>query len=132
MPHSRTPSSSVLLIDDDEDCRFVYALALEHAGFRVLLAAFGEEGVRLAAEHQPHVILLDLMLPDMPGEEVALAIRHEPSLAETPIVAITASVSLHERAQLLATGFADALLKPIYPAQVVKAVEARFIFSERE
>lgn len=132
MVHRRTPAQSVLLIDDDADCRWLYATALEHAGFRVMLAETGAEGIRLAAERHPDVILLDLRLPDMHGADVARAIRRDPQFRDTPIVAITASVSRHDRAELLAEGFTDALLKPIYPALVVKAVQGWFAGAEDE
>lgn len=64
MVDRRRPTPSVLLIDGDADCPWLDATALEHAGFRVRLADTGAEGIRLAAERHPDVILLDLRLPD--------------------------------------------------------------------
>lgn len=132
MVHRHTPTQTVLLVDDDEDCRLMYAMALEHAGYRVVLAETGADGIRLAAERHPDVILMDLRLPDMNGKEAMQAIHDHPACAGAPILAITAHVSPHERAQLLAAGFADALLKPIYPAAVVKAVQGWFVVSDGE
>lgn len=132
MTYRRTPTQTVLLVDDDEDCRLMYAVALEHAGFRVVLAETGRAGIELAAERRPDIILMDLHLPDIDGEEAARVIRADPGCAGTPIVAITARVSRHKPRELLAGPFDDARLKPIYPAEVVKLVQGWFAVQDEE
>jgi CheY-like chemotaxis protein len=81
----------VLLIDDDADLREMLAHCLSDAGYEVALARNGLEGLRLACEHRPSIILLDLMMPRMDGWEFRAAQKQDAALAGIPVVAISAS-----------------------------------------
>jgi len=114
--------TTVLVVDDNARNRKLARDVLDAAGFETLEAATGEEGVALAAEHGPDVILLDLRLPDMPGAEVARQLRDGERTARIPVVAMSAT-SLREHGDWLeAAGFAGSLDKPFdvrtFPDQV--------------
>jgi two-component system cell cycle response regulator DivK len=106
--------TTVLVVDDNARNRKLARDVLEAAGFGTLEAATGQEGVALAAEHGPDVILLDLRLPDMHGVEVVRQLQDGERTARIPVVAMSAT-SLQEHGDWLeAAGFAGSLDKPIH------------------
>jgi two-component system cell cycle response regulator DivK len=106
--------TTVLVVDDNARNRKLARDVLEAAGFGTLEAATGQEGVALAAEHGPDVILLDLRLPDMHGVEVVRQLQDGERTARIPVVAMSAT-SLQEHGDWLeAAGFAGSLEKPIH------------------
>jgi two-component system cell cycle response regulator DivK len=112
----------VLIVDDNEKNRKLARDVLSAAGFQTLEAASGAEGIALAAEHLPDVILMDLRLQDMDGTEAARRLGHELQTASIPVVALT-SLPVEEGGDWLeAAGFAGWLEKPIcvseFPDQV--------------
>jgi two-component system cell cycle response regulator DivK len=105
--------TSVLIVEDDDRNRKLARDVLDAAGFRTLEAATGAEGIALALQHLPEVILVDLRLPDMGGAEAARALSDDARTAMIPVVAMSA-LSLEGAGDWLeATGFAGALEKPI-------------------
>jgi two-component system cell cycle response regulator DivK len=117
-----TAAPLVLVVDDNEKNRKLARDVLRAGGFRTLEAASGGEGIALAAESLPDVILLDLGLPDMDGTDVACELRDGARTAHIPIVALSALPYVGYGDRLLAAGFAGYLEKPIdvgeFPAQV--------------
>jgi two-component system cell cycle response regulator DivK len=106
--------TTVLVVDDNARNRKLARDVLEAAGFGTLEAATGQEGVALAAEHGPDVILLDLRLPDMHGVEVVRQLQDGERTARIPVVAMSAT-SLQEHGDWLeAARFAGSLEKPIH------------------
>jgi DNA-binding response OmpR family regulator len=79
----------ILLIDDSRFLRMANERALTLAGYEVISAADGEEGLRLACEQNPDLVVLDLMLPKLPGLEVLRKLRSRPETASMPIVVIS-------------------------------------------
>ncbi len=112
----------VLIIDDSEKNVKLARDVLHGAGIRTLEAATGSEGIALAAEQLPDVILLDLHLPDMDGVAVARALMADPQTAQIPVVAFSALRVEEATGWLRAAGFAGYLEKPIdvgaFPGQV--------------
>jgi two-component system, cell cycle response regulator DivK len=104
---------SVLIVEDDDRNRKLARDVLDAAGFRTLEAATGSEGIALAREHRPDVILVDLRLPDMGGAEVARTLKGDPRTAGTPVVAMSALSLDGNDDWLRAAGFAGAIEKPI-------------------
>jgi two-component system, cell cycle response regulator DivK len=102
----------ILIVDDDARNLKLTRDVLAAAGLRTLEAATGAEGIALAGEHRPDVILMDIRLPDMDGTEAARALAHEPRTARIPVIALSA-LRLEEHEWLLGAGFAGALEKPI-------------------
>jgi two-component system cell cycle response regulator DivK len=112
----------VLIVDDNEKNRKLARDVLRAAGLRTLEAASGGEGIALAAERLPDVILLDLRLPDMDGTDIARTLRDGARTARIPVVALSAQRYAGDSDRLLAAGFAGYLEKPIdvgeFPEQV--------------
>jgi two-component system, cell cycle response regulator DivK len=105
--------TTVLIVEDDERNRKLARDVLDAAGFRTLVAATGAEGITLAREHAPDVILVDLRLPDIGGDEAARALKADPRTTRIPVVAMSA-LSLEGNTEWLeGAGFAGAIEKPI-------------------
>jgi CheY-like chemotaxis protein len=83
--------TKVLIIDDEVDfCYFVQKNLMQSGMFDVLIANNGEEGIEMAKKEKPDIILLDLFMPDMPGEDVATALKENAATADIPILFVTA------------------------------------------
>jgi two-component system cell cycle response regulator DivK len=112
----------VLIVDDNEKNLKLARDVLRAAGLHTLEAARGDEAIVLATDHRPDVVLLDLRLPDMNGEDVAHELRRGAETARIPVVALSASRYAWSSDQLLAAGFDGYLQKPIdvraFPGQV--------------
>ncbi len=103
----------VLIVDDNDMNRKLARDVLRAARFRTLEAATAAEGIALASEHLPDVVLMDLRLPDADGTEAVRALRAEPRTSRIPVVAVTA-LALEARAGWLSdAGFAGYIAKPI-------------------
>jgi two-component system cell cycle response regulator DivK len=99
------------VVDDDARNRKLVRDVLRAAGFDTLEAETGEAGIALARERRPDVVLMDLRLPDLDGNEAMRRLRAEPATAAIPVVAVTAVADAREA--LLEAGFAGYLEKPI-------------------
>jgi len=121
----------VLIVDDNERNRKVARDVLRSAGFRTLEAATAAEGIALASEHLPNVVLMDLRLPDVDGTEAVRTLRAEPRTSRIPVVAVTA-LRLDARDDwLLDAGFAGYIVKPIDVDEFPDLVR-RFAASQRD
>ncbi|MEO0406472.1 MAG: response regulator [Cyanobacteria bacterium P01_A01_bin.135] len=104
------PSGTVLVIDDDPSVQDLMQRFLSQEGMQVIAASSGPDGLRLAAEHTPDVIILDVMMPSMDGWSVLSALKSDPSLASIPVVMAT---MVDDRSLGYSLGASDYLLKPI-------------------
>ena len=111
----------VVVVDDEASVREVVTAYLEREGFIVYAAASGLDGLELALTKRPDVLVLDLMLPDMSGEEICRQIR---TRSDVPIVMLTAKGSEDERVSGLEMGADDYLPKPFSPRELVARVKA--------
>ena len=111
----------IVVIDDEESVRDVVKAYLEKDGFTVYVAANGRDGLALAERSRPDLIVLDLMLPDISGEEICEEVR---SRSDVPIVMLTAKASEEERVGGLIAGADDYLVKPFSPRELVARVHA--------
>jgi CheY-like chemotaxis protein len=116
-------TASILVVEDNEDNITLIDYLLKAHGYTPLLAREGSEGVRLAIENLPDLVLLDIRMPGMDGYEVAAALKREPALNDTRVVAVTASVMVGDRAQITAAGFDSYIEKPIDPEAFIAQVE---------
>lgn len=119
----------VLVVDDDPDIRELIVWKLTQAGFATLSASDGEEGLAVAltgdAEGRaPDVILVDWMMPRMPGIELCQALRQNPATARIPIVLLTAKAQEAEVARGFAAGVDDYIVKPFSPRDMISRVQA--------
>ncbi len=120
---SRADVSIVYVEDNPANVALVEAILEPHPGWRVTAAAHGREGVRLATERLPDVVLLDLHLPDLPGHEVLRALRSDPRTAAIPVVVVTADATPHAQEALLQAGADDFVTKPLDVAALLGAIE---------
>ena len=93
----------ILIVDDSRLLRIATERTLVRAGYEVITAADGEEGLLLALENKPDLIVLDMMLPKLSGQEVLQQLRANPSSASTPVIVLT-SLSQSNREKLLTEG----------------------------
>ncbi|HEY4130174.1 MAG TPA: response regulator, partial [Gemmatimonadaceae bacterium] len=119
-------SKSVLLVEDNEDNRIIYATALRYAGYTVLEAVTGVEGVDQAREHKPDIILMDISVPEMDGWEATTLLKADTSTKHIPIIAVTAHALPGDEERSLKAGCDGYLAKPISPAALVAEVDRRF------
>jgi two-component system cell cycle response regulator DivK len=103
----------VLIVDDNDRNRKLAGDVLRLARFRTLEAVTAAEGIALASEHLPDVILMDLRLPDLDGTEAARMLRAEPRTSHIPVVAVTALPIDAREDWLFDAGFAGFIIKPI-------------------
>jgi two-component system cell cycle response regulator DivK len=106
-------SPLVLIVDDDDRNRKLAGDVLRTAGFRTLEAATATEGIALASERLPDVILMDLRLPDLDGTEAVRLLRAEPRTSRIPVIAVTALRLEVREDWLFDAGFAGYVVKPI-------------------
>lgn len=119
-------NQTILLVEDHEDNRNIYRTILEHYGFEVLLAPDGGEGLRLARERQPSLILMDIAIPVIDGFEATRALKADPATAQIPVVALTAHALQEDRERAAAAGCDGYLAKPVEPRRVLEEVR-RFL-----
>jgi two-component system cell cycle response regulator DivK len=105
--------STVLIVEDNEKNMKLVRDILQYAGHRTLETASGHEGVRLAQQHRPDLVLMDIQLPDIDGIEALRQIRADPALDAVPVLAVSASVMPEEVRMIAAAGFDDYVTKPI-------------------
>jgi two-component system cell cycle response regulator DivK len=103
----------ILIVDDNDRNRKLAGDVLRLARFRTLEAGTAAEGIALASEHLPDVILMDLRLPDLDGTEAVRMLRAEPRTARIPVVAVTALPLEARDDWLFDAGFAGYIVKPI-------------------
>lgn len=114
-------SATVLVVDDEAKLRGLLRDYLERDGYTVLEASDGRAALDLAAASHPDLVVLDLGLPGLPGEEVARLLR---KASDVPIVMLTAKASENDRVMGLRLGADDYVVKPFSPRELVARVEA--------
>jgi two-component system cell cycle response regulator DivK len=115
-------SKLILVIEDTEDNRRILRDLLTDAGFELIEAADGEQGVAMAAEHRPDLILMDIQLPLVDGYEATRRIKANPDLRHIPIVAVTSYALSGDEAKALAAGCDGYVAKPFSPRQILAKV----------
>ncbi|MCJ7716201.1 MAG: response regulator transcription factor [Anaerolineales bacterium] len=114
----------ILVVDDDRDIVRLVRSYLEKAGYQVVTAYDGETALHMLRREQPHLLILDLMLPDRDGWDVARLVRSDRQLAATPIIMLTARVEDNDKIVGLEIGADDYITKPFNPREVVARVRA--------
>ncbi|HUF12766.1 MAG TPA: response regulator [Longimicrobiales bacterium] len=111
---------TVLVVDDNEDNRIIFATCLQSRGYAVMLAKNGEEAVRMVGEFPPAAILMDIHMPVMNGIVATQTLKARGDLASIPVLAVSA-YDVHEP-ELRQAGFCTFLSKPVAPAFLAHAV----------
>jgi len=122
----------VLIVDDDPNICKLLDFSLQHAGFSVLVAQDGDEGLALAREHGPDVAVLDIMMPSMHGYELCRRLRADPRTAQTKILFLTARSQPIDEQEALKAGADLFLSKPVIPDELVDHVQTLLHEAERE
>jgi two-component system OmpR family response regulator len=118
----------ILVVEDDAKIGRIVKAYLEGAGFRVLHVDRGRDALEAATVEKPLLVILDLMLPDMDGEEVCLRLKE---IADVPVIMLTAKSSEEERVAGFALGADDYVVKPFSPRELVARVKAVLKRSQR-
>ena len=113
----------ILLVDGHQDNREMYTEYLRTRGYQVVPCATSKECFELAVRLHPDLILLELRMDGMSGIEVIAHLKTERSLAEVPVVALTASVLPFQRAEAMAAGFNRVIPKPCLPQDLAAEIE---------
>lgn len=121
---NHVPPETILVVDDDKDIVRILRGYLEEAGFHVLTAFEGNAALHIIQRDRPHIVILDLMLPDKDGWEITRIIRSNKTLASTPILMLTARVDDIDKIIGLEMGADDYITKPFNAREVVARVRA--------
>lgn len=114
----------VLIIDDEQGIRQIIQIAFKTiAGWEVLMAASGQEGLALAEAEQPDAILLDVMMPEMDGIAVFEQMQASPTLQSIPTILLTAKAQPSEQQQFAKLQVAGVIIKPFKAPDLVKQVQ---------
>ena len=118
----------ILIIEDNEKNRKLARDVLHVKGYQTIESETAEEGLKLAVEKSPDLILMDIQLPGMDGITAMKRLKADPKTAGIPIIAITASAMTHNRTTMLAEGFDGYQTKPIslkeFLAEVQRVIQA--------
>jgi two-component system, cell cycle response regulator DivK len=123
--NSTTPLSSsvsVLIVDDSAETRDMYEYALSHAGFRVLQADNGADGLSHAAEALPDVIVTDLSIPKIDGFALLTRVQTDPRTEQIPVIILSGSADTDTPRRAIAAGATAFLLKPCSPESLIAEV----------
>ena len=121
-------AEKILIIDDDLDTLRLVGLMLQRQGYQITAATNGQQGLEKALDDKPNLILLDIMMPEMDGYEVARRLRSNPQTVDVPILMFTAKTQLDDKVAGFEVGANDYLTKPTHPSELqshVKALLAR-------
>jgi two-component system, cell cycle response regulator DivK len=115
-------ATTILVVEDNEKNLKLVRDVLQFAGYEVVAASSAEQGIAMALERPPDLVLMDLQLPGMDGTEALRQLRGSPRTSSVPVVAVTAFAMKEDRERALSAGFDGYLAKPIsvqaLPAQV--------------
>src|SRR5437868_1014200 len=120
-------STKILIIDDEEDVIDLLSLHLRKAGYALSTATDGAKGLRMAREESPALIILDLMLPKMPGLEICKVLKTDAATREIPVLMLTAKAEEIDRIVGLEFGADDYVTKPFSPRELVLRVTASLL-----
>lgn len=114
----------ILVIEDERDLQQILAYNLRKEGYEVFQALDGSDGLRTAKAQKPDMVLLDLMLPDLPGTEVCKALKAEPSTREIPVLMLTAKGEEIDRVLGFELGAEDYVVKPFSVRELLLRIQA--------
>ncbi len=120
----------VLLVDDEEDfCFFMRENLINSGRFEVLIATNGKWGLELARKEKPDIIILDLMMPQMGGDEVARHLKESPETQDIPVIFLTALVTREEteseKGMMKRMGESYYIAKPVRTRELIAAIDQR-------
>lgn len=117
-------AQTILIIDDDIDTLKLVGIMLERKGFRILASTTGEKGLNLAEKEIPDLVLLDVMIPDISGYDIARSIRSNPTTETIPIIMFTARSQVDDKVEGLEAGADAYITKPARPRELFAQVNS--------
>ena len=114
----------ILYVEDNDDNIYMLKNRLTRAGFTVIIATDGAQGVAMAASERPDLILMDLTLPNIDGEEATRRIKADPATRSIPVIALTANAMPEDREKALAAGCDDFDTKPVELPRLLDKIRA--------
>ena len=114
----------ILYVEDNDDNVYMLKNRLSRAGFSVVVATDGAQSIAMATSEQPDLILMDLTLPDIRGEEATQRIKADPATKQIPVIALTAHAMSGDREKALAAGCDDFDTKPVELARLLEKIKA--------
>lgn len=117
-------AATILVVDDEEDLVRLVSYNLERNGYNVIRGYTGKQGLELAQQHKPDLMILDLMMPDMSGIKVCHRLREDEKTKNIPVIMLTARSSEHDRITGFEAGADDYVLKPFSPRELTLRVKA--------
>jgi CheY-like chemotaxis protein/MinD-like ATPase involved in chromosome partitioning or flagellar assembly len=117
----------ILIVDDDMDSLKLVGLMLQKQGYEIIAANNGASGIEKATSGQPDLIILDIMMPDISGYEVARRLRSNPETAAIPILMFTAKTMVDDKVAGFEAGADDYITKPTHPAELVSRIKAALL-----
>ena len=112
----------ILLVEDTEDNREIVRDLMDSVGYELLEAHDGPAGLKMAQEHKPDLILMDIQLPLMDGFEVTRRIKADPALWHIPVIAVTSYALSEDEARTREAGCDDYVAKPFSPRQLLAKI----------
>jgi twitching motility two-component system response regulator PilH len=117
----------ILIVDDSPTEVFQMKAALEEAGFRVEVAADGQEAIRKAQEMRPDLIFMDIVMPGMDGYRATRTLANDPNTRSIPVIMVTSRGEETDRIWGMRQGAVDFLVKPVTPAQLREKAQAALL-----
>ena len=114
----------ILYVEDNDDNVYMLKNRLSRAGFTIIIATDGAQGVAMATSEKPDLILMDLTLPDMRGEEATRRIKADPATSRIPVIALTANAMAGDKEKALAAGCDDFDTKPVELQRLLRKIAA--------
>ncbi len=121
-----TDRKTILVVDDSQSIATIIQVALQKAGYEVVLAHDGVDGLKMAITHLPDLIICDAVMPRMDGYALKQAIQANPITADIRMILLTAKASGEDEQRALESGFLDFIPKPVQPIRVVSRVKRAF------
>ena len=114
----------ILYVEDNDDNVYMLKNRLTRAGFTVVVATDGAHGIAMAATEKPDLILMDLTLPDIDGEEATRRLKADPTTKHIPVIALTANAMSGDREKAIAAGCDDFDTKPVEMPRLLEKIAA--------
>jgi len=120
--YEKENTQNILLVDNQEIAQNAAEIALKKEGYSIYKAGNGAEGLKIATQLHPHLIITDIVMPRMDGIEMFKALHNNGEIDDTPVIALSSKSSAEEEYSLLEMGFFDYLTKPINPTRLLARV----------
>lgn len=113
----------ILIVEDDEDMIHILRSILELEGYEIAYAGDGEEGLKAIGEYKPNLVILDLILPKIDGNEICRRVKKDPELSKIPIIMLTAKGTTRDELEGVMDGADDYITKPFNPLDLIETIK---------